>query len=1332
MVEKIREVTSLKKFKPVIEIKGVQDREKEELFNDYIITEEIANNFEMIFEEMTLCKSEEKRRLGEDINPSQIKRAFLLRGSYGTGKSYFLLTLSTILEEISNGNGDKIKEKFKDFDGIVYQVDKLMEEGKYFVVSINGVSETNIDFEDSIIKNFIEKSRVYFPEEDFVSMSSFEKAARSLEKSKEEPMKWNLISTEMEKMDLDYDSLISGLNKYKRKSLKEYQKLMEEAYGIPINIHDNEFSTFIKESSEYIKKKGYKGIVYVFDEFSAYLTSLIEDGRINKNLSKIQELAQACYPSNQNDVVFISSIHKSLSILLKSTILEKEELDKVVERFKEVEMDFSEGEELVKNTIRVNEFKYQLMRNEYDEIKYLDEKTNGMLEFYYPVHPQTIHYLNTLSKLYAQENRTLFRFMSDVVDKKIRTENVVVDGELNIIMMDCLYDYFIETAAEDNISIITSANDALRWCNEEWQKKVIKSLVVSRIAAYDAKGGYELKTGLSVDDLSEFLLISDKKMLENFLRDVSNKTNVNIFYDKENNVYEFMENTINKINLEKEKVEMVKGINEYDELLKLIREMGKNREFYNRKINIAPIVDVTPVKREFQSEVYNYSNLMKVLEKGMDLESSNDGNLIHLLPQYFETDLIDIKQIEEYMKEYGDNVVIAVPKKYDFNRETIIEYAIYNKMLNDEKYLKDENVKQYLVKEKNKYESILAKKIDEYTKIKNFLFVFNSGNLEFDSYDDLFAYMLKKYYYKFPDINSPIRSERRVSNQIIKTFIVPGEKVITKSSNAEEDRLIKDMMKTLDLAEIRDMPEGNVKAELKIPIKGKNEISAEIFDIVCNSEKKEIFDILEKSPYGMPEFLIELYIACAACLGKIYIYKGEKLLPIDPEVVGNIKNNDKLETRKAENDLDYDELKYAVDLWKIIGKPISSTNYTEFNPEKGIKDKIKMMASIASDSKIFLSKFRNNIDIFTEKGFNFDVIEKLCSEIELLNETIEPENYIKNMNKLPSKVVGEVDKTRALKKLEDYIERFAVMTEKENMKNHLNMITSCNIIDESKHRFETNEQLMKQYKEINLLKEQFLKEPLIFKKISKLDKLVKDFFNMFNNLYKTNHQNLYKKIEIIKNEINSKPEVELIEALEKFKFKEVKTLSKVHKNIRDIICTNKFEENLCSDLYSCDCMGENSRIDDFDDKYQEFMDEVEECEKELLGVIRAYRERFVYLDRQSIQGKKSLREFIEDKDGKILDTYMEFMRCLNDNPVRNREFIIKNSTDLSKVIIEYEKYISTSDKKIISFKDLSKDINSSIKFSGRARMGKDEFLDIVKNILDEKGENMSVIISFDD
>ena len=234
---------------------------------------------------------------------------------------------------------------------------------------------------------------------------------------------------------------------------------------------------------------------------------------------------------------------------------------------------------------------------------------------------------------------------------------------------------------------------------------------------------------------------------------MASKPKVNIFYDKESNTYEFMESSVDKIDIEKEKGKIRPTVNEYDELRALIRSSGRNKEYYNSKISIQPIVGITPVKREFSGQIYTYNNLTKSLKEKKELDLSIDGNIIHLLPQHFEKGKIDINLLKRKMNNYGDNIVIAVPKNYDFNREHIIEYGTYKKLLNDEKYLENNRIRDFLDKEKKKYENILIEKINEYTVPNNFYFVFNDGIYEFNSFNDLFSYMLK-HYSKFPNIES--------------------------------------------------------------------------------------------------------------------------------------------------------------------------------------------------------------------------------------------------------------------------------------------------------------------------------------------------------------------------------------------------------------------------------------------------------------------------------------------------------------------------------------------------------------------------------------------------
>ena len=123
-----------------------------------------------------------------------------------------------------------------------------------------------------------------------------------------------------------------------------------------------------------------------------------------------------------------------------------------------------------------------------------------------------------------------------------------------------------------------------------------------------------------------------------------------------------------------------------------------------------------------------------------------------------------------------------------------------------------------------------------------------------------------------------------------------------------------------------------------------------------------------------------------------------------------------------------------------------------------------------------------------------------------------------------------------------------------------------------------------------------LKEnPLEFNEIDKLDKLIKDFFNLFNGLYKEKHKKMHDEISIIKRDMGSKSYIELIEALEKFKFNNISTINELYKNIRTeyTYCNNDFQDILPNELYYCNCMDKLSKLEDFSIKLENFIEEIE-------------------------------------------------------------------------------------------------------------------------------------------
>ena len=167
-----------------------------------------------------------------------------------------------------------------------------------------------------------------------------------------------------------------------------------------------------------------------------------------------------------------------------------------------------------------------------DAIEFAERVTDGKIRSVYPMHPKTVDYMRILSEHFAQENRTLFKFLAEIVDKKIRNGNIMVGDSLNLITPDSVYDYFIADISEENLPILQSANTAISQCKEQWQKMVIKTLVVVRMSIYSINVAPDIKQGLSVDELCEFLLLADKNKVKDFLEEISSRQMVNIYYDQ--------------------------------------------------------------------------------------------------------------------------------------------------------------------------------------------------------------------------------------------------------------------------------------------------------------------------------------------------------------------------------------------------------------------------------------------------------------------------------------------------------------------------------------------------------------------------------------------------------------------------------------------------------------------------------------------------------------------------------------------------------------------------------------------------------------------------------
>lgn len=416
---RIKDILTIKEFEPVVDLAwGLNINEHEKMLSKYIMTDDIAETFVEILESFNMVRSKSRiEKLSGDIN-STVKRAHILSGQYGTGKSYFLLMLSIILEMRNSVLANKMIEQFKNYPELQFQLRVIQDKKKYFVVRINGEAENQKEFIDVIQSKILESLEREFKELRINSVYSSVK--KSILKAYENPLFRDSIDEYLEERDEELADLIASISNFRREGLEKAKNIIREVTGFPLQIEVPNFDSFLTEVNEELRRNGYDELVIIFDEFSAYIHASIENRRINKDLGQIQTLCQLTSKNSQKNIGFVVSLHKDINDILQSYgVGNSNELEKIMGRFQAHTLKFEQGNELIKNTLNLDKSTFRSYAIKHREfIERLENKYPFKFEDFYPIHPATLDYLMPISEIYAQKTRTTLGFIKEIVKEK--------------------------------------------------------------------------------------------------------------------------------------------------------------------------------------------------------------------------------------------------------------------------------------------------------------------------------------------------------------------------------------------------------------------------------------------------------------------------------------------------------------------------------------------------------------------------------------------------------------------------------------------------------------------------------------------------------------------------------------------------------------------------------------------------------------------------------------------------------------------------------------------------------------------------------------------------
>ncbi len=395
---------------------------------------------------------------------SSTDRARILIGAYGKGKSHFVLVILSLL----------MSKNLAAFEGLLYKIneynpklcqfikDYLNSNKKLLPIIIQGNNNSLSQSFLSAMQRTLEMADL----SDLMPDTHFTAAIDMIKNWEENyPATYENLKNEINEPITEF---IDKLTKY---DIKTY-RCFEELY--PRLTSGSAFNPFVglnvidlyEDVTKKLQSKGYLGIYVVYDEFSKFLEADIT--KVNSvDIRLLQDFAEKCNRSAEIQMHIMLISHKDISNYIDK--LPKQKVDGwrgVSERFKHVELknNFSQIYEIIATVIgqdeeffkkyfdenklffsdSLNIYKNQALFSELDE-----NELETVVYKCYPLQPVSTFILPRLSEKVAQNERTLFTFLSSQNRNTLYDFVNTTKEKFPLLTPDYIYDYFEQTFKQE-------------------------------------------------------------------------------------------------------------------------------------------------------------------------------------------------------------------------------------------------------------------------------------------------------------------------------------------------------------------------------------------------------------------------------------------------------------------------------------------------------------------------------------------------------------------------------------------------------------------------------------------------------------------------------------------------------------------------------------------------------------------------------------------------------------------------------------------------------------------------------------------------------------------
>ncbi|MEA3376692.1 MAG: hypothetical protein U9R72_10920, partial [Chloroflexota bacterium] len=439
----IKDVTNLVAFEPAIKLQAISADLRNPYFKDYILTQDLADVYERILSSIL------GTGWGSTAStlPAERRRSHLISAQYGTGKSYFLMILSALL----NAGGDPTrlqtaKEKFRAFREVHGLLSQLSDK-KFLIIQISAEDKGDIRFRELLVRSLLDQVTSVLP--DVAFSNEYTEAISQLEGVESSSIGQAFAQVLDEQFETSLQQLRAKLGRYDRDGLHTYYKAWERAIGRKLGRDVLDVETTFQEALDLLEPKGYTHIAVLIDELTTYLNASAGHHSLAETLGELQAFAAYCNKPTSN-CLFVAAMHVSVKDFLQDRSQQRD-YDKMKGRFDEHAFPVYSSK-LLAGVFRPKDTFDEVMEGHRDQVEDLtdlietfemvDDGQPMRLSAFFPLHPAAAYYLPRISRELGQAERTSFGFVDEVVRQKL-AEPLVEEQRLNLVTLDQVFDYFL-------------------------------------------------------------------------------------------------------------------------------------------------------------------------------------------------------------------------------------------------------------------------------------------------------------------------------------------------------------------------------------------------------------------------------------------------------------------------------------------------------------------------------------------------------------------------------------------------------------------------------------------------------------------------------------------------------------------------------------------------------------------------------------------------------------------------------------------------------------------------------------------------------------------------